>query len=117
MHALDPKGRWWPGHGAGGGEQPEDPNISRLLTCGLVGAMCLAFASFAPPPFVPLLLAELLRLAALGSAAEALLREEAVFAPNLTAWDQAALLLGTALFLRLVFGVPPSPLELGASAS
>lgn len=116
MHVLDPKGRWWPEYGAGGGDPPDDPNIHRLLACGVVGATCLAFASFAPLPFVPFLLAELLRLAALGSAAEALLRDEAVFAPNLTAWDQAALLFGAALLLGLFFGAPPLSLEPGVSA-
>ena len=113
MHSLDPNGPWWPRSGAGGGDQPGDSNTNRLLTCGLIGAMCLAFASFAPLPVVPFLLAELLRMAALGSTVEALLRGEAVFSPHLTAWDQAALLLAASLLLRLVFGAPPSPLEPG----
>lgn len=114
MYNLDPEGRWWPG--SRGGDRPDDLTVRRLLCCGLLGAACLALASFAPAPFVPFVLAELFWLAALISCVEALLRGEAAQAPHLTAWDQTALFLGATLLLSFLFGVPPSVTEVGPPA-
>jgi len=107
MHPFDPRD-WW-GPDAGRGRNPGDPDLDRLLLCGLAIATCLCLASFAPPALVPYLAAELLMLAALGSALEGALRgERPLLEHRLTAWDQAALLAAVALLLRLAFGAPPA---------
>jgi hypothetical protein len=108
MHSFDPRDWWGLGQGSADHGAPQgNPNLDRLLILGLVAATCFCLASFAPPPLVPLVAAELLVLAAHGSALEALLRGERLFQNRLSAWDQAAVLLAAALLLRLLFGAPP----------
>ena len=65
----------------------------RLLGAGAAAAMALAFASTVEGPFVAPLFSELLTFGALGFAMAALFRRESPWAPQVTAWDQAALLL------------------------
>lgn len=109
MHSFDPKD--WLGFGGGDADRrrrhPGDPDLDRALLCALAAAACLCLASFAPPVLAPAVAAELLVLAALGSALEAVLRGEPPLTARLTAWDQAAALMAAALLLRLAFGVPP----------
>ncbi|GGC68567.1 hypothetical protein GCM10011504_53130 [Siccirubricoccus deserti] len=114
MHDYDPRDWWWSPNGSGAGRdrEPRDPDLDRLVICGLVGAICLCLASFAPPPLFAAVAAELLRLAALGSALEAVLRGERLLEERITAWDQAAALGATALLLGLAAGasaVEPGP--------
>jgi hypothetical protein len=112
MHSFDPRHWWWPEDDGGGrGRRLEDPNLDRVLAFGVVAAACLCLASFAPTEVMPLLAANLLRLAALASVYEAVLRDQKPFEEQLTAWDQAAALLAGSMLLRILFA---APLELPA---
>ncbi len=98
MHGFDPRDWWW-------WRDTRDETPNRLLSCGLIGALCLCIASFAPPPLFLPVAAELLWMAALGSAAGAVLRGERVLMPQMTGWDEAAALAAAALLARLLAGL------------
>ncbi|HYF07909.1 MAG TPA: hypothetical protein VD970_09825 [Acetobacteraceae bacterium] len=117
MDGFDPRDWWgWP-DGADRGHPQGDPDLYRLLLFGLTAAACLCLASFAPPALVPFVAAQLFVIAALGSALEAVLREERLIEAHLTAWDQAAALMLLAQLLRLAFRVPPQLLPEGTVGS
>jgi hypothetical protein len=103
MLPFDPQD-WWGPDQRKARKQPDDPDLDRMLLCGLATAACLCLASFVPAPLMPLVAAELLMLAALGSMMEGVLRgERLIGADRLTAWDQAAALAALALLLRFLF--------------
>lgn len=79
-------------HGDRGTGHP-DPDLDRLLVLGAAVAFAFFVASWAPPPLAWAIFAGLLQWAAIGTAIAAALLREPVWAPNLTLWDQAALLL------------------------
>jgi hypothetical protein len=71
-------------------QEPVDPNQEHLIRWGLMVAFCLFFASHYPVEVMPIKLAGFLLLGALMAAIGAALREEAILAPHLTRWDEAA---------------------------
>ena len=76
-------------------------DVQRLLTAVGVAAVGLFLASGVEPPFVAALLRELLVFASLGFVAAAVFRREDARAAQVTAWDQAALLLLISLIVGL----------------
>ncbi len=72
-------------------DQPQNPKLP-LFRLGLVFAIALAFASTAPAPLLPAVMAGLLLIAAMASSALALITREAIWVPRLTRWDEAAIL-------------------------
>lgn len=81
-------------------------NLGRLIAVAVAAAAALAFASLMPGPLVAPVMRDLLLVSAFGAVAAAALRREPLFAPAVTAWDQAALLL--LLSLLLGFCVDPA---------
>ena len=107
MDFFDPRD-WWPVDRRAGGDRhrsggPE--SLDRLLAAGLVAAACLFLGSLHPPGSAVAATASLLIVAAFAGALEDAWRGEAPLAePQLTAWDQAAVLLALGLILRLSGG-------------
>ena len=114
MDFFDPRD-WWPLDPRTGGDRhrrggPE--SLDRLLAAGLVGSACLFLGSLHPPGSAFAATAPLLIVAAFAGVLEAAWRGEAPLAePQLTAWDQAAVLLALGLILRLSGGaeLPSGP--------
>lgn len=96
---LDGRKNGWPDRQHGGPhriEQPEttlDPvsaNQHALLRFAALFALCLLLVSGLPGPLVPVALSSLLMFAAFGSALVGAFRQESLWSPVLTHWDQAA---------------------------
>lgn len=78
----------------------QDATLGRLFAVALAAAAALAVASTMPGPLVAPAMRELLFFAAWGALLVALLRRDQPFAHEVTAWDQAAILL----LLSLLWG-------------
>lgn len=90
---FDPDPNGFHRRGWGGDEDEVGPNERHLIRFGLIAAFCLFFASFAAPPLVPLLLADLLYLSAIGTAVLAAVLGERIREQTLTHWDESLALL------------------------
>lgn len=113
MAVFDPND--WRGPGAwfatswfrkGDPRQASERNRAAAHRCATVAAFCLCFASLGPPQMLQLTLSGLFAVAALASAALALVTREHPGSPYLTAWDEAALLLLVSAGLGFGFGAP-----------
>ena len=100
MHDLDPRG--WRDWGGSDREEPDDPNLDRVLHCGILVAGCLCLASFSPLELMPLAAAGLLHSAAIAMVIVAIFEEDGFWAPTLTRWDEAAACLMVSLSIRLL---------------
>ena len=69
-----------------------DPNLNGLFAVAFATALAMFFASMLPDPLFAPAMRELLLFGALGALFVAALRRERVFAREITAWDQAAIL-------------------------
>jgi len=83
----------------------DNPNLDRLIVVGLTVALALFLASSLPPALVAPALAQLLFVGALGALFVAVLREDPLLTDEITAWDQAAILLALGL-LSSMFADP-----------
>ncbi len=79
------------------------------LRVGLFLAMAVFFASFMPPALFAMTVSNLLFLTAIVSTVMAVLIGEAPFAKRPTRWDEAAVLVGTALIAG--FFVDPAAVQ------
>ena len=105
MRMFDP---WdWHGWDEGEGGEPLGPNAEHLVRWGLTVAVCLFVASLYPVELVPGLLGVLLLMGAIAAATAAELRDEPVFAPHFTLWDEAAASAALGLLAWLVPSLQP----------
>ena len=73
------------------------PNLSRVLTVGVLGVVILYFASGLPAALVAVAVREMLFLAAACFFVLAALRRERMWGETLSGWDQAAMLMALSL--------------------
>jgi hypothetical protein len=88
--------------------KPEDLNRAAVQRWLAASAFCLCFAALGPPHLLLHAFAGLQFLAALASAAVAVLRRDDPSVPHLTAWDEAAASLFAGIGLNMALGPPPS---------
>ena len=86
---------------------PREITQEVLERCCVVVAFCLYFAGLVQPDVIPFAFAGLLFLAVITSTGLAALRGDRPLAPDLTAWDEAALLYALSLGFRLWLGPMP----------
>ena len=91
---------------------PEDA-ANRLLSAGMVFAVCVFLASFLPMPLALLALEYFLSWAAIGFAFKAMITGEGWSRDRLTAWDQA--LMMTAASIAAGLFVDPTAITAAAS--
>ncbi len=73
-------------------QDQRDPNLNGLFAVAFATAVAMFFASLLPAPLFAPAMRELLHFGALGALSVAVVRRERVFAGQITAWDQAAIL-------------------------
>ena len=89
-------------------------NTTALVRFALLFGVALVIASSAPPAFFAATFSSFLFVFSVGSAIAAGLARDALFAPTLTRWDQAAALMAISILAK--FFVDPVTLQEAARA-
>jgi hypothetical protein len=103
MNPLDPQDWWglppWLDPDESRRRSRSDQNREAVERWMSLAMLCLCFAVLSPAALMPIAFAVLMGVTGSGLAAFAYWRRDSLFAPHLTAWDEAALSLAVAFGL------------------